>query len=74
MQIYFFELLAVNACYIAVLLLFLVVCLIYGNATSLSDAEMFEDVLEDGIGGDFAYDIGEVVDSFAEVLGDELVG
>ena len=41
---------------------------------SFSDAEMFEDVLEDGIGGDFAYDVGEVVDSFAEVLGYEVAG
>ena len=38
------------------------------------DAEMFKYVLEDGVGGDFAYDVGEVVDSFAEVLGDEVAG
>ena len=58
MQIYFFELLAVNACYIAVLLLFLVVCLIYGNATSLSDAEIFKYVFEDLVCGNFTYDVG----------------
>ena len=35
---------------------------------------MLEDVLKDGVGGDFAYDVGEVVDAFAEVLGDEVAG
>ena len=39
-----------------------------------ADAEMLEDILEDGVGGDFAYDVGEVVDGFAEVLGDEVAG
>ena len=39
-----------------------------------SDAEMFEDVLENWIGRDFAYDVGEVVDALAEVLGDEVAG
>ena len=39
-----------------------------------ADAEMLEDVLKDGVGGDFAYDVGEVVDAFAEVLGDEVAG
>ena len=38
----------------------------------LSDAEMFEDVLKDGVGRNFAYDVGEVVDTFAEILGDEV--
>ena len=37
-----------------------------------SDAEMLKDILEDGVGGDFAYDVGEVVDALAEVLGDEI--
>ena len=46
----------------------------FRNITSLSDAEVLEDVLEDGVGGDFAYDVGEVVDTFAEVLGDEVSG
>ena len=36
------------------------------------DAEMLEYVLKDGVGGDFAYDVGEVVDALAEVLGDEV--
>ena len=36
------------------------------------DAEILKYVLEDGVGGDFADDVGEVVDSFAEVLGDEV--
>ena len=35
---------------------------------------MLEDVLKDGVGGDFAYDVGEVVDGFAEVLRDEVAG
>ena len=35
---------------------------------------MLEDILEDRVGGDFAYDVGEVVDGFAEVLGDEVAG
>ena len=38
----------------------------------LADAEVLEYVLQDGIGGDFADDIGEVIDGFAEVLGDEV--
>ena len=41
-------------------------------AILLADAEMFEDVLENGIGRDFAYDVGEVMDTFAEVLRDEV--
>ena len=40
----------------------------------LSDAEMLEYVLKDGVGRDFAYDVGEVVDALAEVLGDEIAG
>ena len=35
---------------------------------------MLEDVLKDGVGGDFADDVGEVVDALAEVLGDEVTG
>ena len=38
------------------------------------DAEMLEDVLKDGVGRDFADDVGEVVDTLAEVLGDEVAG
>ena len=30
--------------------------------------------MEDRVGGDFAYDVGEVMDGFAEVLGDEVAG
>ena len=40
----------------------------------LSDAKMFEDVLKHGVGGYLAYDVGEVVDALAEVLGDEIAG
>ena len=32
------------------------------------DAEVLEDVLKYGVGGYLAYDVGEVVDAFAEVL------
>ena len=39
-----------------------------------ADAEMLKYVLEDGVCGDFAYDVGEVVDGFAEVLGNEVAG
>ena len=35
---------------------------------------MLEDVLKDRVGGDFAYDVGEVVDGFSEVLRDEVAG
>ena len=38
----------------------------------LADAEVLKYVLEDGVGGDFADDVGEVIDGFAEVLGDEV--
>ena len=38
------------------------------------DAEVLEDVLEHGVGRYFAYDVGEVVDALAEVLGDEVAG
>ena len=38
----------------------------------LADAEILKYVLEDGVGGYFANDVGEVVDSFAEILGDEV--
>ena len=38
-------------------------------------AEVFEDVGEDGIGGDFATsDFGKVVEALAEVFGDEVAG
>ena len=37
-----------------------------------ADAEMFEDVLKDGVGRNFAYDIGEVVDAFTQILRDEV--
>ena len=33
------------------------------------DAEVLEDVLKHGVGGYLAYDVGEVVDALAEVLG-----
>ena len=39
---------------------------------SFTDAEVFEDVLEDFGGGDGAGDGGEVVDGGAEVLGGEV--
>ena len=32
------------------------------------DAEVLEDVLKYGVGRNFAYDVGEVVDALAEVL------
>ena len=35
---------------------------------------MLEYVLKDGVGRDFAYDVGEVMDALAEVLGDEVAG
>ena len=37
-----------------------------------ADAEVLEYVLEDGVGGNFADDVREVIDGFAEVLGDEV--
>ena len=37
-----------------------------------SDAEVFEDVPEDFVGGDFTNDGAEVVDGFADVLGGEV--
>ena len=37
-----------------------------------SDAEILEDVAEDFVGGDFTEDGAEVVEGFAEVLGDEV--
>ena len=42
------------------------------NRVSLSDAEIAEDVSEDFVGGDFAYDGAEVVEGFANVLGNEV--
>ena len=38
------------------------------NRVSLSDAEVRKDVLEHLVGGDFAEDVGEVVDGLAGVL------
>lgn len=38
---------------------------------SFADAEMFKDITEDFVGGDFAGDFAEVVEAFADVLGDE---
>ena len=39
------------------------------------DAEVFEDVGEDGVGGDFAAgDFGKVVEALAEVFGNEVTG
>ena len=35
---------------------------------------MLEDVLKHGVGRYLAYDVGEVVDALAEVLGDEVAG
>lgn len=35
------------------------------------DAKVFEYVAEDFVGGDFAGDFAEVVEAFADVLGDE---
>ena len=41
----------------------------------LSDAEVFEDVGKDGVGGDFATgDFGKVVEALAEVFGNEVAG
>lgn len=40
----------------------------------LSDAKVPEDILEGVGGGDFAYDVCEVVEAFAEVLGEEVAG
>ena len=42
------------------------------DASLLSDAEVSEDVAEDFVCGDFADDGAEVVDGFADVLGDEV--
>ena len=39
-----------------------------------SYTEVLEDVLKHGVGGYLAYDVGEVVDALAEVLGDEVAG
>ena len=40
---------------------------------SFADAEVFEDVGEDGVGGDFAAsDFGKVVEALAEVFGNEV--
>ena len=40
----------------------------------LPDAEVFEDVAEDFVGGDFAGDFSEVMHGFAYVLGEEVAG
>lgn len=39
-----------------------------------SDAEVGEDVVEEGVGGDGAGDGAEVVEGLADVLGDEVGG
>ena len=40
-----------------------------------SDAEVFEDVGEDGVGGDFAAsDFGKVVEALAEIFGNKVTG
>lgn len=41
---------------------------------SFADAEVFEDVAEDFVGGDFAGDFAEVMHGFAYVLGKEVAG
>lgn len=41
---------------------------------SLADAKVLENVLEGVGGGDFADDVCEVVEAFAEVLGEEVAG
>ena len=41
-------------------------------STLFADAEVLEDVLEHGVGGYLAYDVGQVVDALAEVLRDEV--
>lgn len=38
---------------------------------SLADAEIFKDITQNFIGSDFAGDFAEVVEAFADVLGDE---
>ena len=38
----------------------------------LSDAKILENISEDFVGGDFADDGAEVVEGFADVLGDEV--
>ena len=50
--------------------------ILYVNALQVlfADAEMLENVLKDGVGRDFAHDVGEVVDALAEILGDEVAG
>ena len=40
----------------------------------LADAEVFEDVAEDFVGGNFAGDFAEVMHGFAYVLGKEVAG
>ena len=40
----------------------------------LSDTEIFENITEDFIGGDFAGDFAEVMEGFADVLGQEVLG
>lgn len=41
---------------------------------SFTDAEVGEDVVEEGVGGDGAGDGAEVVEGLADVLGDEVGG
>ncbi len=44
------------------------------TARLLADAEVGEDVVEEGVGGDGAGDGAEVVEGLADVLGDEVGG
>ena len=41
---------------------------------SFTDTEVFEDVAEDFVGGDFARDFAQVVEGFADVLGKQVGG
>lgn len=41
------------------------------NSNLFADAEILKDVAEDFVGGDFTNDGADVVDGFADVLGDE---
>ena len=46
--------------------------LIVGNHHLFAHAEMFEDILQDLISSDFAYDVAEMEDALTEILGDEI--
>lgn len=47
---------------------------INNNSKLLSDTKVLEDVGEDLVGGDFADNVGEVVDAFTDVLAEEVAG